>query len=62
MEVMALPNRETVMFHSKVRPWIIGGEKKNGVMYYEFSSDTPINVLQLFDKLKSKLSYQAARV
>lgn len=62
MEVMALPSEEIITFHNKVRPWIINGKKKNGVMYYEFSNDTPIRVLRLFDNLKDKLAYKSARM
>lgn len=62
MEVMALPNKETLRFYKQIRPWIISGEKKNGVMYYGFSHDTPQTILDLFEEIKDKLSYPTARI
>lgn len=61
MEVMAMPNKETLQFYKQVRPWITNGTRKNGVMYYLFSDDTPTYILDLFESIKDKLSYKAER-
>ncbi|HFI0337325.1 TPA: hypothetical protein ACGOV2_001855 [Streptococcus suis] len=60
MEVMAMPSKATVMFYNQVRPWIISGEMKDGVMNYTFADDTPNKVLELFSEIKDKLSYPSA--
>ncbi|HEL1649740.1 hypothetical protein P7J31_04915 [Streptococcus suis] len=57
MEVMAMPSKATVVFYNQVRPWIVSGEMKDGIMNYKFADDTPNKVLELFSELKDKLSY-----
>lgn len=57
MEVMATPNKETLTFYKQVRPWIVSGEMKNGIMSYKFADDTPKNIFNLFSEIKDKLSY-----
>lgn len=61
MEIMALPNKETLTFYDQVRPWIAGNKQKNGTVYVIFSNDTPNHILQLFDKIKNKLPYKVDR-
>ena len=62
MEVMALPNKETLIFYKQIRPWIVSGEMKNDVMNYKFSDETPSSIFDLFDKIKEKLSYPSVRI
>lgn len=57
MEVMARPSKETLTFYNQIRPWIISGEMKEGIMNYKFSDDTPKKVFDLFSKIKDKLNY-----
>lgn len=62
MEVMELPNRETLIFYEQIRPWIISGEMKNGVMSYKFSEETPDKIFDLFSEIKGKLHYPCTRL
>ncbi len=57
MDIMTLPNKETVIFYNEIRPWIVGGKRENGVTYI-FSKDTPKEKLELFNKIKDKLRYK----
>lgn len=57
MEVMARPNKETLTFYNQIRPWIISGEMKEGIMNYKFSDDTPKKIVDLFSEIKDKLNY-----
>ncbi|TWT14772.1 hypothetical protein [Streptococcus sp. sy010] len=57
MEIMAIPNKETLIFYNQVRPWIVSGEMNNGIMNYRFSEDTPKEILDLFSEIKSHFSY-----
>lgn len=57
MEVMAMPSKATVVFYNQVRPWIISGEMRDGIMNYKFADDTPKEIFDLFSKIKDKLSY-----
>lgn len=59
MEVMAVPNQETLTFYKQVRPWIVAGEMHSGVMHYQFSDKTPKTVLDLFERIKDNLSYSS---
>ncbi|TWS94256.1 hypothetical protein [Streptococcus sp. sy018] len=62
MEIMAMPNKETLIFYNQVRPWIVSGEMKNGIMNYRFSEDTPKEILDLFSEIKSNLNHPCIRV
>ncbi|MBG9367333.1 hypothetical protein [Streptococcus sp. NLN64] len=62
MEVMAIPNRETVIFHRQIRPWIVAGEMNHGVIHYTFSQDTPDKIIDLFQTVRDKLSYPCVAV
>lgn len=57
MDIMTLPNKETVIFYNEIRSWIIDGKNGDGVTYI-FSKDTPKEKLELFNKIKYKLGYK----
>lgn len=55
--MMATLTQETLIFYRQVRPWIVSGTMQNGVMKYQFSEDTPLSILDVFENIKDKLSY-----
>ena len=57
MEIMARPNKESLIFYDEIEPWIVNGKIEDGVTYI-FSKDTPKEKLDLFNKIKSKLGYK----
>lgn len=57
MDIMTLPDKETLIFFKEIDPWIVNGKRENGVTYI-FSKDTPKEILELFNKIKDKLEYK----
>ncbi len=53
LEIMALPNKETLEFYDKVYNWITGGyrEPDNKIVYI-FSKDVPKEIIELFLKIR----------
>ena len=57
MDIMTLPSKETLILYNEIYPWIVNGNRENGVTYI-FSKDTPKEILELFNKIKDKLEYK----
>lgn len=57
MEVMAIPNKETLTFYRQVRPWIIGDETVSGKKQFIFREGTPPEMLKIYQDIKSKLNF-----
>lgn len=57
MEVMAMPSKEVLIFTKQIRHWIIGDENISGKKRFIFREDTPKEILNLYNSIKSKLSF-----
>ena len=60
MEVMALPNKETLQFYKEVYPWVKRSFPDEQTPRFIFQTDTPESVLNTFEKIKDKLGYDYA--
>lgn len=60
MEIMALPNKETVQFYKEVYPWVKNSFPDEQTPRFIFRKDTPENVLETFEKVKDKIGYDYA--
>lgn len=60
LDMMMFPNKYNVIFQKEVVPWI---EKQtqadNKKWHFQFRADTPKDIIDLFNKIKSHISYCA---
>ena len=57
MEVMALPNKETLIFLNEIDDWIESEELIGNKTRFTFQKDTPKRVIDLFEEIKPKLDF-----
>lgn len=57
MEMMKAPTKEELDFVRIVLPWISSHKMISGKHKVYFQDDTPDNILDLFERIKSKLGY-----
>lgn len=57
MEIMALPNKETLEFFEKITKWIVGDEMTDKGLVFIFKPDTPKDILDRFEEIKDKLPF-----
>lgn len=57
MEVMAMPSKEVLIFTKQIRHWIVGDKTISGKKQFVFREDTPLDVLELYQKIKPRLDF-----
>lgn len=59
MDVMTLPSKELLIFSDEIEQWIVSEEETPTGLVFTFKTDTPTDILETFNKIKSKLSFVA---
>ena len=57
MEMMELPSQEILIFTKQIRHWISGDKVISGKRKFLFRIDTPKEILDLYENIKSKLDF-----
>ena len=53
LEIMALPNKETLEFYDKIFDWLTKKDRDNdNKIVYTFSKDVPKEIIELFLKIR----------
>ena len=56
LEIMALPNKETLEFYDKIFDWLTKKDRDNdNKIVYTFSKDVPKEIIELFLKIRDKI-------
>ena len=56
LEIMALPNKETLEFYDKIFDWLTKKDRDNdNKIVYIFSKDVPGEIVELFLKIRDKI-------
>lgn len=56
LEIMALPNKETLEFYDKIFDWLTKKYRDNdNKIVYTFSKDVPKEIIELFLKIRDKI-------
>lgn len=56
LEIMALPNKETLEFYDKIFDWLTKKDRDNdNKIVYTFSKDVPKEIIELFLKIRNKI-------
>ena len=56
LEIMALPNKETLEFYDKIFDWLTKKDRDNdNKIVYTFSKDVPREIIELFLKIRDKI-------
>ena len=56
LEIMALPNTETLVFYDKIFDWLTKKDRDNdNKIVYTFSKDVPKEIIELFLKIRDKI-------
>ena len=56
LEIMALPNKETLEFYDKIFDWLTKKDRDNdNKIVYTFSKDVPGEIVELFLKIRDKI-------
>ena len=56
LEIMALPNKETLEFYDKIFDWLTKKDRDNdNKIVYTFSKDVPKEIVELFLKIRDKI-------
>ena len=57
MEVMAVPNKELLIFYNQIDEWVDRVYPDQDKPLVSFKQGTPKSILDLFDTIKSKIGF-----
>ena len=60
MEVMAVPNKELLIFYNQIDEWVDRVYPDQDKPLVSFKQGTPKSILDLFDTIKSKIGFDYA--
>lgn len=52
-----MPSKEILIFTKKIRHWIIGDKTISGKKQFIFREDTPLEILELYQDIKTKIEF-----
>ena len=56
LEIMALPNKETLEFYDKIFDWLTKKDRDNdNKIFYTITKDVPKEIIELFLKIRDKI-------
>ncbi|WP_449454932.1 hypothetical protein [Streptococcus suis] len=59
IDVMTRPSKELLIFSNEIEDWILSEEETPNGLVFSFKPETPKSILELFDRIKSELSFVA---